>query len=59
MAAGFLTKDELAKQRQRTVENAAKGVSDYYLELGPEFGRALFFSCMRTWGLALSSLRLG
>ena len=50
MAAGFLTKDELAKQRQRTLENSAKGVSDFYLELGPEFGRALFFASMRTWG---------
>ena len=50
MAAGFLTKDELAKQRQRTVENSAQGVSDYYSELGPKFGRALFFASMRTWG---------
>ena len=50
MAAGFLTKDQLKKQRARTIENSAKGVSDFYLELGPKFGRALFFACMRTWG---------
>ena len=50
MAAGFLTKDQLKEQRARTIENSANGVSDYYSELGPTFGRALFFACMRTWG---------
>ena len=50
MAAGFLTKHRLEEQRARTVENSAKGVSDYYLELGPKFGRALFFARMTVWG---------
>ena len=50
MSAAFLTKSQKAKQRERAIENAAKGVSDFYLELGPKFGRALFFACMRTWG---------
>ena len=52
MAAGFLTQDQLEQQLQHTVENAAKGVSDFYLELGPKFGRALFFACMNVWGSA-------
>ena len=50
MAAGFLTQNQLEQQRKRTIENSAKGVSDFYLELGPNFGRALFFACMRIWG---------
>ena len=50
MSADFLTKDQLEQQRKRSVENAAQGVSDYYIELGPKFGRALFFASMRTWG---------
>jgi hypothetical protein len=50
MAAVFLTKDQLKEQRARTIENAANGVADYYSELGPTFGRALFFASMRTWG---------
>ncbi len=60
MAAGFLTKDQLKEQRARTIENSAKGVADYYLELGPEFGRALFFACMRTWasGPVVTTARL-
>ena len=60
MAAGFLTKDQLKEQRARTIENAAKGVSDFYLELGPEFGRALFFASMRTWeaGPVVTTARL-
>ncbi len=49
MGAGFLTKDQKAKQRERTIENAAQGVSEFYFELGPDFGRALFFACMRVW----------
>ena len=50
MSAAFLTKSQKAKQRERTIENAAKGVSKFYIELGPDFGRALFFACMRIWG---------
>ena len=50
MSADFLTKSQKAKQRERTIENAAKGVSDFYIELGLKFGRALFFACTRTWG---------
>ena len=60
MSADFLTKDELAKQRQRNVENAAKGVSEFYIELGPKFGRALFFACMTVWasGPVVTTARL-
>lgn len=49
MGADFLTKAQKAKQSERTIENAAKGISDFYIELGPNFGRALFFACMRVW----------
>ena len=55
MSAAFLTKSQKAKQRERTIENAAKGVSKFYIELGPDFGRALFFACMRVWGLGAST----
>ena len=35
-------------------------MSDFYLELGPNFGRALFFACMRKWasGPVVTTVRL-
>ena len=50
MAAEFLTKDQLRQQRVRKIENSANGVADYYSELGPTFGRALFLVCITVWG---------
>ena len=55
MGAGFLPKDQKAKQRERTIENAAQGVSEFYTELGPDFRRALFFACMRVWASGAST----
>ena len=50
MAAGFYTPDELQTVRDRAVEIAAEGVANFYHEISTEFGRALFFTCMRKWG---------
>ena len=50
MAAKFYTADELQIVRDRAVEIAAEGVANFYHEISPQFGRALFFTCMRTWG---------
>ena len=60
MAAVFLTKDELKEQRARTIEKSAQGVSEFYIELGPKFGRALFFACMTVWasGPVVTTARL-
>ena len=45
MAAKFYTVDELQIVRDRTVEIAAEGVANFYCEISPEFGRALFLTC--------------
>ena len=42
MAAKFYTADELQIVRDRAVEIAAEGVANFYREISPEFGRALF-----------------
>ena len=55
MSTGFLTKAPKARQRERTIENAAQGVSKFYIELGPDFGRTLFFACMRVWASSASA----
>ena len=60
MAAKFYTADELQIVRDRAVEIAAEGVANFYREISPEFGRALFFTCMRLWksGPAVTCARL-
>ena len=60
MPAEFYTPDELQAVRDRTVEIAAQGVANFYHEISPQFGRALFFTCMRTWGSgpAITAARL-
>ena len=50
MAAKFYTDAELKTVRDKAVEIAAEGVANFYHEISPEFGRALFFTCMRKWG---------
>ena len=50
MAAKFYTDAELKTVRDKAVEIAAEGVANFYHEISIEFGRALFFTCMRTWG---------
>ena len=50
MPAAFYTPDELQTVRDRAVEIAAEGVANFYHGISPQFGRALFFTCMRTWG---------
>ena len=49
MVAAFYTPDELQTVRDRAVEIAAEGVANLYHEISTEFGRELFFTCMRTW----------
>ena len=46
MAAKFYTPDELQAVRDSAVEIAAEGVANFYHEISPQFGRALFFTCM-------------
>ena len=49
MAARFYTADELKTVREKAIEIAALGVANFYCDVSPEFGRALFFTCMRLW----------
>ena len=60
MAAKFYTADELQIVRDRAVEIAAESVANFYRDISPEFGRALFFTCMRLWksGPAVTCARL-
>ena len=60
MPAEFYTPDELRTVRDSAVEIAAQGVANFYHEISPQFGRALFFTCMRTWGSgpAITAARL-
>ena len=60
MAAKFYTDAELKTVRDKAVEIAAEGVANFYHEISPEFGRALFFTCMRLWksGPAVTCARL-
>ena len=46
MPAKFYTPDELKIVRDRAAEIAAEGVANFYHEISPQFGRALFFTCM-------------
>ena len=58
--AKFYTDAELKTVRDKVVEIAAEGVANFYCEISPEFGRALFFTCMRLWksGPAVTCARL-
>lgn len=48
MPAKFLTVDEVQRQRDRAIQIGAEHVEHFYSELGTGFGRALFFTCLRT-----------
>ena len=50
MPAKFYTDAEIIQAKERAVVISAKHVEAFYSEVSPEFGRALFFTCMRTWG---------
>jgi hypothetical protein len=60
MAAKFYTDAELKTARDKAVEIAAEGVASLYSDVGVQFGRALFFTCMRLWksGPAVTCARL-
>ena len=60
MPATFYTPSEKQLVHDRAVEVSVKHVEAYYADLGGEFGRALFFTCMRLWeaGPAITAARL-
>mgnify|MGYP003321261492 CR=1 FL=1 len=60
MAAKFYTAYELHAVWDRATEIAVEGVASFYRDIGLQFGRALFFTCMRTWGSgpAITAARL-
>ena len=60
MPAKFLTVDEVQRQRDRAIQIGAEHVERIYMELGTGFGKALFFTCLRTWksGPAITAARL-
>ena len=49
MSAKIYTADELQIVRNRAVEMAVEGVASFYSDIGPQLGRALFFTYMRLW----------
>ena len=51
MVAKFYIADELKTVREKAIEIAALGVANFYRDVSPEYGRALFFTCMRLWKL--------
>ena len=60
MAAKFYTAYELHAVWDRAVEIAAEGVESFFRDIGLNFGRTLFFTCMQLWkkGLAMTYARL-
>jgi len=60
MAAKFYTDAELKTARDKAVEIVAEGVASFYSDVGVQFGRVLFFTCMRLWksGPAVTCARL-
>ena len=47
-AAKFYTDAEIKTACDKAVEIAAEGVASFYSDVGVHFGRALFFTCMKT-----------
>ena len=60
MADGFYTDAQLLTVREKAIEIAALDVANFYSQISPQFGRVLFFTCMRTWcsGPAITAARL-
>ena len=50
MPAKFFTDAEIIQAKERAIVISAKYFEAFYSEVSPEFGRALFFTCMKTWG---------